>query len=81
MKLTILLLLALPVFTFSQGSSATKIKSTQATEQTGNKFVINGAVTGFPDGTSVSFLNEQTGQPEKQATIQNGKFFIKKAKN
>ena len=42
-----------------------------------NGFVITGNVTGFADGTSVSFLNDQTGQPEKQATIEKGKFVIK----
>ena len=40
-------------------------------------FTITGNVTGYADGTTVSFLNEQTNQPEKQATLENGKFVIK----
>lgn len=40
-------------------------------------YVITGHVTGFPDGTPVSFLNEQTNAPEKQAVIKAGKFTIK----
>ena len=39
--------------------------------------MITGTVTGFANATSVSFLNDQTGQPEKQTTIENGKFVIK----
>ena len=42
-----------------------------------NSFVISGNVTGFADGTSVSFLNEQTNLPEKQTSIEKGKFVIK----
>jgi peroxiredoxin len=65
-----LVLVALPVFAFSQ----TKNKS----ETTADKgFVITGNVTGFADGTSVSFLNDQTQQPEKVTTVENGKFVIK----
>ncbi len=69
-KIFILLLVAVPFFAFSQ----TKKK---AESQGENGFVITGNVTGFADGTSVSFLNDQTGQPEKQATIEKGKFVIK----
>ena len=80
MKPVFILLLMLPVFAFCQTQSSTKITSNSAAEQqpaTGSKFIITGSVTGFENGTNVSFLNEQTGQPEKQATIQNGKFIIK----
>jgi thiol-disulfide isomerase/thioredoxin len=42
----------------------------------GNGFLITGNVTGFPDGTPVSFLNQQTNTPEQQAVIQKGKFVI-----
>ena len=41
-----------------------------------NSFEISGTVTGYEDGTSVSFLNDQTGQPEKQTTIEKGAFSI-----
>ena len=63
MKKIFILLLIVPFFSFSQ----TKAK-TQASVESG--FVITGNVTGYPDGTSVSFLNDQTGQPEKQTAIE-----------
>ena len=61
MKQFLFLLLALPVLAFSQS----------------NGFEITGTVTGYPNGTPVSFLNDETGQPVQQATIENGKFTIK----
>ena len=70
MKKIFILLLALPFFGFSQ----TKKKVETPPD---NGFVISGSFTGYPDGTSVSFLNDQTGQPEKQTTIEKGKFIIK----
>lgn len=63
MKSLILFLIITPFFAFSQSAS--------------NGFEISGNVTGYPDGTSVSFLNQQTQTPEKQATIEKGKFTIK----
>jgi peroxiredoxin len=63
------LLVALPLF----GVSQTK-KTTPPQEVKG--FIITGTVTGYPNGTNVSFLNEQTNAPEKQASIENGKFVI-----
>ena len=44
----------------------------------GNGFLISGNVQGFPDGTPVSFLNQQTGAAEQQAVIQKGKFINKR---
>jgi thiol-disulfide isomerase/thioredoxin len=70
MKKIFIFLFAFPFFGFSQ------IKKTTETH-TGNSFIISGNVTGFPDGTSVSFLNEQTNLPEKQTSIEKGKFIIK----
>jgi peroxiredoxin len=70
MKKIFILLLATPFFGFSQTKKKTEISAEKG-------FVITGNVTGFADGTSVSFLNDQTGQPEKQTTIENGKFIIK----
>ncbi len=69
MKKFVLFLFLVPIFSKAQ------TKSVAGTKPAG--FVITGNVTGFPDGTSVSFLNEATNQPEKQGTIQNGKFVIK----
>src|SRR5690242_11904571 len=63
MKSLFLFLIAIPFFAVSQ------------TPQGG--YEITGNITGYPDGTAVSFLNQQTNTLEKQATIQNGKFSIK----
>jgi peroxiredoxin len=65
-----ILLIAFPFLGFSQ----TKKNKEMHRE---NGFIISGNVTGFPDGTAVSFLNEQTNLPEKQTTIKSGKFVIK----
>lgn len=70
MKKIFVLLLIVPFFCFSQ----TKAKTQAPVE---NGFVITGNITGYANGTSVSFLNDQTGQPEKQTTIENDKFVIK----
>jgi peroxiredoxin len=70
MKKTLFLLLTIPFFAFSQTSSEKNISSSK-------DFEISGNVSGYEDGTSVSFLNQQTGVPEKQATIEKGKFIIK----
>lgn len=70
MKKVFFLFVIFPFLGFSQ----TK-KKTQVT--TDKEFVITGNVTGFADGTSVSFLNDQTGQPEKQTSVEGGKFTFK----
>ncbi|MEO8412749.1 MAG: AhpC/TSA family protein [Ginsengibacter sp.] len=70
MKRLCILLVAFPFFGFSQSKKKTEIPAEKG-------FVISGAVTGFENGTAVSFLNEQTNQPEKQTSIENGKFEIK----
>ncbi len=70
MKKALTLLLFIPILAFTQSKKKTDKK-------TANGFVITGNVTGFADGTTVSFLNEQTNQPEKQTTIENGKFIVK----
>jgi len=70
MKRFFILILIFPFFGFSQAK-----KTTESHKQ--NSFLISGNVTGFPDGTSVSFLNEQTNLPEKQTSIEKGKFIIK----
>lgn len=70
MKKTLVLLFFIPVLGFTQSKKTTVKKPYIG-------FVITGNVTGFADGTTVSFLNEQTNQPEKQATIKKGKFVVK----
>lgn len=71
MKRIFCILFMLPFFGFSQTSASEK----NVTDNSG--FEISGNITGYDDGTAVSFLNEQTGVPEKQATIEKGKFIIK----
>lgn len=66
MKQFFLFLVLIPFFATAQTSKTDK-----------NSFEISGTVTGYEDGTSVSFLNDQTGQPEKQTTIEKGSFSIK----
>src|ERR1035438_6751627 len=69
MKRITLLLLIFPFAVFSQSKSSLDNRMQQG-------FVITGNVTGFPDSTSVSFLNDQTGQPEKVATMIKGTFVV-----
>ncbi len=71
MKRIFYLFFALPFFGFSQTLTSEK----EVAANTG--FEISGNISGYEDGTSVSFLNEQTGTPEKQTTIEKGKFLIK----
>src|SRR5665647_155605 len=71
MKRISYLFFVLPIFAFSQ------VKSSEKKDIANQGFEISGDVTGYDDGTSVSFLNDQTGLPEKQTTIEKGKFFIK----
>ena len=66
MKQFFLFFVLIPFFSTAQISKPEK-----------NSFEISGKVTGYEDGTSVSFLNDQTGQPEKQTSIEKGSFSIK----
>jgi len=81
MKLLHLFFLVLPLGLAAQKKPAAtakfKAESVKDQQQPVGGFIISGQVTGFSDGTPVSFLNDQTGQPEKQTTIQGGKFVIK----
>jgi len=71
MKQLFFLFIALPFFGFAQTSvNATKTN-------TNDGYEISGNISGYPDSTSVSFLNQQTGVPEKQTIFENGKFLIK----
>lgn len=68
MKKILFLLLLAPVLTWGQNA-----KSNSNTE---NKYTITGIATGYSDGTAVSFLNDNTGQPEQITTVDKGKFTI-----
>lgn len=69
MKQFFFLFILIPFVGFSQSSSEKKVSP--------KGFEISGNVSGYENGTAVSFLNQQTQVPEKQATIENGKFTIK----
>lgn len=68
MKRFLFLLSAIPFFAYSQNAAMVKAPA---------GFEISGNITGYEDGTSVSFLNESTNALEKQTTIEKGKFIIK----
>ena len=68
--LFLLMVAALPLISFSQTASTVKSGNEEG-------FEISGHITGFADGTSVSFFNQNTNSLEKKATIENGKFIIK----
>ncbi|MDB5198262.1 MAG: hypothetical protein JWO92_225 [Chitinophagaceae bacterium] len=76
MRSIFIFLFVLPVLGFSQVKKTTKAKPKVQTPAF-DGYIITGTVTGFADGTPVSFLNEQTNAPEQQATIIKGKFIIK----
>jgi len=75
MRSTLILLFILPFLGFSQVKKTPAKPKEQKSAFDG--YIITGTVTGFPDGTPVSFLNEQTSSPEQQAVINKGKFVIK----
>lgn len=76
---------AVHVVTFAQvkAKQKTKAKTTAtaitpvAVKPTATSFAINALVTGFPEGTSVEFLNGQTGATEMTTSIKDGKFSFK----
>ena len=71
MKKLLFLFILIPFLGFSQTASE------KNTSSSSNNFEISGYITGYENGTAVSFLNQQTQVPEKQTTIENGKFIIK----
>ena len=76
-------------FSFAQGSAKAKpkakaktaakppAKTAKVTAPAAAEFNINGTVTGFNDGTTVEFLNGQTGATEQSTTLKDGKFSFK----
>ena len=76
MRLFFIILLLFPVIGISQVKKTTRA-TTKVQSPVFDGYIITGTVTGFADGTPVSFLNEQTNVPEQQAVISKGKFIIK----
>ncbi|MEO7307619.1 MAG: TlpA disulfide reductase family protein [Ferruginibacter sp.] len=79
----------IPSFTFAQVSQKVKsesktnapvknpVRTTATISPSSADFVINGTVTGFPDGTTVELLNGRTGAPEMAGEVRGGKFSFK----
>jgi len=76
MRSTFFLLFLLPILGISQVKKTTKAISKVQTPAF-DGYIVTGVITGFADGTTVSFLNEQTGVPDQVAVIRKGKFIIK----
>lgn len=72
MKILFYLFLLLPFF-----GNAQTANTSQNSSASNDGYEINGTVTGYEDGAAVSYLNQQTGTPEKQTTIEKGKFTLK----
>ncbi len=70
MKRLFYILIVFPFLGYAQTSVTSKSHSARGYEISGN-------ISGYVDGTSVSFLNQQTGVPEKQTSFENGKFVLK----
>lgn len=75
MKSIFVLLFLSPIFIHAQ-LSKNKLNSRQKVESNIDGYVINGDIKGYPDGTTVSFLNQQTNTPEHKTVIKKGKFLI-----
>jgi peroxiredoxin len=74
MKNLLLIFFLLPLVTIAQVKPKPK-NSVQAQPLDG--YVLDGNVTGFPDGTIVDLLNNQTGTQEAETTIKQNKFSLK----
>lgn len=82
MKRIFLFVLLLPVFALAQVTQKAKPKPKSTTKAVAKPpvvegFVINGEVTGFPEGTTVALLNGLTGAPESETTLKANKFQFK----
>ncbi len=57
--------------------ASTTAKTTPSAKSATAEFVINGKVTGYPEGTTVELLNGQTGATELTSVLKNGQFNFK----
>jgi peroxiredoxin len=74
MKNCFLLICLLPLFSIAQTKPKAKPK---VPAKPLDGYVIDGNVTGFPDGTSIDLINNQTGAPEISTTIKANRFQLK----
>ncbi|MES2431270.1 MAG: TlpA disulfide reductase family protein [Bacteroidota bacterium] len=80
MNKILLVLLLLPALAFSQKNVKKKVqpkKTVVAVKKAADEYLINGTVTGFPEGTKVAVLNGQTGASEVETQIKKNKFTLK----
>ena len=61
----------------TQAKTPAQQKTAAAVKPAATGFTINATVTGFPEGSSVEFLNGQTGATELATVIKDGKFSFK----
>ncbi len=63
----------------AKAKTAAKVpaKATPITKSDATEFNINGIVTGFTEGSTVEFLNGQTGATEQSTVLKGGKFSFK----
>ena len=78
MKPVFVLFSLLPGLAFAQVRQKPKPKPVVpvAVHNPAKGFIINGDVSGFPDGTTVALLNGQTGTPESETVIKKNKFSL-----
>ncbi len=78
MNKILLLTLLLPCVALAQVKQPVKkVAPASTTQKAADGFVINGTVTGFPEGTKVALLNGQTGAPEAESTVIKNNFVFK----
>ena len=83
MKRILVVLFLLPALVFAQikqkpksvVKAKTRVKVTNTPPLDG--FIINGTITGYPEGTKIALLNGQSGMSESETTIQKNKFSFK----
>ena len=79
MKKILLVFLLLPALVFAQKKpkSNPPKKTITVVKKAADEFIINGNITGFPDGIKIELLNGLNGQPEMETTIAKNKFTLK----
>ena len=83
MKRILVVLFLLPALVFAQIKQKPKpvVKAKARVKVTNTPpldgFIINGTITGYPEGTKIALLNGQSGMSESETTIQKNKFSFK----
>jgi peroxiredoxin len=77
MKRLLYLVLLIPVLSFAQTKPKKAVTPIAKTIKATDGFLIEGELTGFPEGTGISLLNGQTGAPEAESSIKANRFSFK----